>query len=171
MRDSAQARFNPTDDQRGLWECFTRALRVDDDRAVRALAGLGAGGVGIIATDPPVGGVVIDHRIHIAGGDAEEQARRTELREIRRVAPVGLGDDADSEPLCFKHAANNRHAKTRVIDVGVAANDHDIAGIPTQRFHFGARGGEEWRRPQAMCPELAVAENVFGRVHSRIAGG
>jgi hypothetical protein len=47
-----------------------------------------------------------------------------------RRSPVRLGDDADPEPLRFQQAANDRHAEAGMIDVGIAGDDDDVAGIP-----------------------------------------
>ena len=126
---------------------LARALRVDDHRAVGALAAVAAGRVGVVAAHPPVGGVAIDHRIHVAGGDAEEQARRAERAEGLGTVPVGLRDDADAQPLRLEHAADDRHAETRMIDVGIAGHDDDVALLPAERVHLRARHRQERRRP------------------------
>jgi hypothetical protein len=59
-------------------EGLATALRIDDDGAVRTPVGLAARRVGVVGTRLAVGGVAIDHRIHVAGGDAEEQVRLAE---------------------------------------------------------------------------------------------
>src|SRR5580693_992562 len=105
----------------------SRALRVDDHRAVGTPAALAARGIGIIAAYPLVGGVAIDHRIHVAGGDAKEQPRRTQGAEGLGAVPVRLRDDAHAQALRFEHAAHDGHAEARMIDIGVAGHDDDVA--------------------------------------------
>ena len=75
MRDAAQARLDAADDQRRIGIGLAAALGVDDDRVVGALVRRGVRRVGVGGTDFPVGGIAVDHRIHVAGGDAEEQVR------------------------------------------------------------------------------------------------
>ena len=55
------------------WEGFAAALGIDDDGAVRPPVRLGVGRVGVVGADFAVGRVAVDHGIHVAGGDAEEQ--------------------------------------------------------------------------------------------------
>ena len=76
--------------------------------------------IGIVASHPPIRGVAVDHRIHVAAGHAEEQPRRAECGEIRRAVPIRLGDDAHFETLRLEYAADDRHAETRMIYVGIA---------------------------------------------------
>ena len=77
MRDATQRCLDAADDYRHLAIGLARALRVHDHRTVGPLAADAARCIGIVATHAPVGGVAIDQRVHVAGGDAEEQPRRT----------------------------------------------------------------------------------------------
>ena len=87
VRDAAQRCLDAADDDRHVAVGLARALRVHDHRAIGPLAALAAGRVGIVAAHAPVGGVAIDHRVHVAGGDAEEQPRRTQrAQRTRRCA-------------------------------------------------------------------------------------
>jgi hypothetical protein len=79
-------------------EGFAAALRIDDGRAVGALAADVAGRVGVVAADLAVRRVAVDHRIHVAGGHAEEQVRLAQRLEGLGALPVGLGDDAHAKP-------------------------------------------------------------------------
>jgi hypothetical protein len=40
--------------------------------------------------------------------------------------------------LRLEHAPDDRHAEARVIDVGVARHQDDIAGVPAELVHLGA---------------------------------
>jgi hypothetical protein len=151
-----------TDDDRRAWVGFAAALGVDGDGAVGALVGLGVGGVGVVGADLAVGGVAVDHRIHVAGGDAEIQRRLAERAEGVGGVPVGLADDADAVALCFQQAPDQRHAEARVVDVGVAGDEDDVAGVPAERGHLGARHRQEGRRAEARRPVLAMREQGLG---------
>ena len=136
VRDAAQRCLDAADHDGNGSIGLARALRVDDHRAVGALAALAARGIGIIAAYPLVGGVAIDHRIHIAGGDAKEQPRRTQRPESIGTVPIRLGDDAHAQALRFEHAAHDGHAEAGVIDIGIAGHDDHVALLPPKRLHF-----------------------------------
>ena len=113
-------------------------MAVDRYRSVWPLASCIPWRVGIIIATLFVGGVVIDHRVHVAGRHAEEQVRATQYREGVCRMPVGLRDHADPEALGLQDPANDRHAEARVINVTVARDDDDVATVPTELSHFRA---------------------------------
>ena len=141
VRDAAQRSFDATDDDGHVLVGLARALRIHDDRAVRPLATLAARRVRVIAAHPAVGGVAVDHRVHVAGGDAEEQARPAQRSEGLGALPVRLGDHADAQALGLEQATDDGHAEAGVIDVGVTTDDDDVAFIPAQRIHLFAAHG------------------------------
>ena len=145
-------------------------LRIDRNRPVRALVRLGIRGVGIVGADLAVGSIAIDHRIHVAGGDAEEQVGLAEFPKFVRRIPVRLADDADAEALRLQQAPDQRHAETGMVDVGVASHQNDVAGIPAKRIHFRTRHRQERRRAETLRPELAMAEQRPGDLLKRIHG-
>jgi hypothetical protein len=159
MRDAPQTRLDAADDDGSVLIGLADALRVDDDAAVRALAPAAARCVSIVAAHPPIGGVAIDHRIHVAAGDAEEQARRTQLLEILGAMPIRLRDDADFEALSLQDPADDRHAEARMIDVGIAGHDDDVALLPAQRGHLLAARSAGTAPACAWARILEIAEN------------
>ena len=85
--------------------------------------------------------------------------------------PVGLADDADAEPLGFEQPPDQRHAEARMIDVGVAGDDDDVAGVPAQRAHFLARHRQERGDAEALCPVLAIGiDGLIGYFHAARIG-
>lgn len=54
-----------------------------------------------------------------------------------------MGQHAHTKALRFKQSSNECGAKAGVIDVGIAADNHDIAGVPAQLLHLAAR---HWQR-------------------------
>ena len=158
MGDAPQAGFDGTDHHIAARISFAATLGINRHRPVRPLVGLGVGRVGIVRAGFAVRSVAIDHRIHVAGGDAEKQVRLAEAFEVRRRIPVRLTENADAETLRFEQAADQRHAEAGVIDIGVASNQNDVARIPSEGIHFGARHGQKGGWTETMSPEFAVAE-------------
>ena len=119
---------------------------------------------------PAVGRIAVDHRIHVAAGDAEEQARLAQRLEWFGRVPVGLRDDADPEPLGFEQPADDRHAETRMVDIGVARHEHDVAGVPAECAHLGAAHRQERCRPAGMARRGNERPfGVDGAVHDALA--
>ena len=175
MGDAAQRRLDAAEHDRRVGEGLAAALGVDDDGAIRPFAALAVRRVGIIVAQASVRGVAVDHRIHIAGGDAEKQIGLAQRPKGRGVPPVGLGDDADAKTLRLEQAADDRHAEARMIDIGVAGDEDHVAGIPAERLHLRARHGQEGRDAEAMRPIFAVGEERlralrFGSGHD-LGGG
>ena len=49
-------------------------------------------------TQTSLGGVTVHHRVHVAGGDAEKEARASQLSEWVGRVPVWLRENADPKP-------------------------------------------------------------------------
>ena len=64
--------------------------------------------------------IMIDHGIHISGGDKKAKTRFTENRNAVLVLPVRLGDDADGIAVRLKHAADDRRAERGMVHVGIS---------------------------------------------------
>ena len=165
VRDAAQRRFDAADHDGHILVGLAGTLRIHDHAAVGARAGDAVRRIGVVAADPAIRGVAIHHRIHVAAGDAEEQVRPAEAHEVAGGMPVGLGDDPDAEALRLEHAADDGHAEARVVHVGVAGDDDDVAGIPAELVHLRPRHGQERRRAEPVGPVLAVRKQVAGGVH------
>jgi hypothetical protein len=96
---------------------------------------------------PPRRRVAVDHRVHVPGGDAEEQAGPPQGGEGRCRPPIGLGDDADTKALGLQQASDDRHAEARVVDVGVARHQHHVALLPPEGIHLRPGRRQKRRRP------------------------
>ncbi len=165
VRDPAQRGFYAADDDRNVLETLPCALRIDDDRPVRPAAALAARRVGVIAPYAAIGGVAVDHGVHVSGGDAEEQVGSPECGKGLSAVPVRLRDDADPETLGFQYPADDGHAEAGVIDVGVTAHQDDVAAVPAQRLHLRARHGQERGRAEALGPVFPVGRDVACGLH------
>lgn len=147
--DTTQTGLDAADHDWHVGISLAGTLRINDDRAIRALATLAVRRVGIVATHAAIAGVAIHHRVHVAGGDTEEKIRFTEHLEGVGTLPIGLRDDTHAKTLRLEQATDDRHAETRMIDVGITRYDDDIAAIPTERIHLGTRHGEKRRHAEA----------------------
>ena len=150
VSDAAETGFDAADHDGDVREEVFEDVGVDGGGVVGAEAVIAAGGVGVFAAAFSGSGVVIDHGVHAAGGDAEEEPWGAEFFEVAEVvAPIGLGDDGDLEAFGFEETADDGGAEGRVVDVGVAGDDDDIEFVPAACEDFVAGGGE----PACWVPE------------------
>ncbi len=153
VRDAAQRRFDAAEDDGHVAVGFARAIGVDDGRAVGAHPARAARGVLILAAVLLLRGEAIEHRVHVAGGDAEEEARPTERAEGVDVAPVGLREDADLEAAPFEEARDQGRAERGVIDVGITRDDDDVELAPAASAHV-VHGHRQERMLEAPATKL-----------------
>src|SRR5262249_27402846 len=130
VSDASERGLDTADDDRNVLEGFARTLRVDDYGAIRALAALTAWRICIIASNPTIRGVAVDHGVHVARGEAEKQVRPPKGGEGVRAGPGRLSDNAYAKPLCLQHAADDGHTEARMVHVGIAGDDDHVAAIP-----------------------------------------
>jgi hypothetical protein len=76
--------------------------------------------------------------------------------------PVRLRDDADAKALSLQQPSHDGHAEAGVIDVGIAGDDDDVAGVPAELVHLFARHGQEGCSAKTAGPVLAVGIEFFG---------
>ena len=73
---------------------FLQNLGVNNAGVIGPHTGTAIGRVSVVATQSLVGGIVVDHRIHRSGRNAEEQTGRSQLLEVAEItSPIGLWDD------------------------------------------------------------------------------
>jgi len=164
MGGAAQAGLNPAEDHRPLSPRLFAALGINQRRAIRALTGHVIRRISIVMAQLTIGGVAVDHRIHIPGCDAEKEVRFAEAHKVRFAAPVRLGDDTDAKALRFQHAPADRHTEARVIDIGVAGNEDNVAAVPAECIHLFARHRQKWRGAEAGRPVLRPGEKIAIRL-------
>ena len=75
-----------------------------------------------------------EHGVKAASADAAEQSRSAEAGDVFRRVPARLGNDADAVAVGFEQAAEERCAKGRVVDVGVARDEQDISPCQPRRL-------------------------------------
>ena len=100
MGQPAQRRLDAAGDDRHARERLAGALAVGQRRAVGPQADPAAGAVGVVVADLLVGRVVVDHAVHVAGADAEEQPRPAELPPglARSASRAGSGSRRGTRP-------------------------------------------------------------------------
>lgn len=119
-------------------------------------------GVGIVAANLAISRVTVDHRVHVAGRHAPEQIGLAQGLEGLGAGPVGLGDDAHAKALRLQHATDDGHAEARVIHIGIARDQNDVAAVPAELIHLRATHGQERRRAEALGPVRLVAGQRLG---------
>ena len=143
MGQPAQARLDPAGDHRDPGEGFAGPLAIRERRPVRPQPDPAPRAVRVVVADLLVGCVVVDERVHVPRTDREEQAGLAELPPRLDGFPVRLAQDRDPEPRRLQDAVQHRHCEARVIDVGVAGDEHYIDVVPPAVLHFGRRGRRE----------------------------
>ncbi len=136
VRGTAQARLNATKDHRHVFPRLFTALGIGQGGAIRALARYVIRRIGVVMAQLAIGGVAVDHRVHVASGDAEEQIRFAEAHKVLFAVPVRLGNDADAEALSLQHTSADRHTEARVINIRIAGNQNDVAAVPAKLIHL-----------------------------------
>ena len=141
VRQPPQRGFDSPDHHRDVREQSLDDLRVDPDGIVGPKPRFAAGRIGVVAPEADVGRVVVDHRIHRPGGNAEEEPRRAQLGEVAQVVPpVGLRHDGHAVAFGFEQAADHCRAECRMVDVGVARKEDDVQLLPPACADFLYRG-------------------------------
>lgn len=141
MGQAPEGGFDAAHDDRDMREQPFEDLGVDRHGIVGAEPRLAAGRVGVVAPQAQVGRVVVDHRVHRPGRDAEKEPRHAQLGEVAQiVAPVGLRHDGHVVAFGLQQAADHRRAERRVVDVCVAREEDDVQLIPSACADFLYRG-------------------------------
>ena len=97
MRQPAERGLDAAGDDRHARKRLAGALAVGNRRAVGPQADLAAGRIGVVVAYFLVGRVMVDHAVHVAGADAEEQPGPAELPPGLGTSPVGLAQDRRPE--------------------------------------------------------------------------
>lgn len=127
----------------------------------RGGGGLGNRGVGIVAADLAVGGVPVDHGIHVARGiTPQNRFGRPRALNGSLLCQSGWARCPRESPA--QHAADHSHAEAGMVDVGVAGHQNHVAAVPAKLLHLLAARGQEWCRAKALGPIGAVAAQRLG---------
>ena len=98
MCNAAQNGLDTANDDGDIAIGFFQSLAVHRDGPVRASPRDVAGGVGVVIAALPIRGVVIDHGIHIARGDAEKQVGSAKRGEGFSGLPLGCASIPTPKP-------------------------------------------------------------------------
>ena len=141
VREAAQRGLHAARDDGHAGERLAAALAVDGRRPVGPEPGAAARRVGVVAPRLPVRRVVVDHRVHVAGADAVEEPRPAQRAPRLDALPVGLGEDGDAVAQRLEPPPEDGHGERRVVDVGVAGDEHDVRRVDAARVELGAGHG------------------------------
>ena len=144
VRHATQRRLDAAQHYGHIGEKLLQDAGIDNGGVFGAQVVAAVGAVGILGTQTAIGRVLVDHRVHHAGRDAEEHPRTAQLLEVAVIAvPVRLRHDADAIPLGLDQPAYHRGAKRGMIHVGIGGKEDDVGPVPPAQFHFLARRGQE----------------------------
>ena len=99
MGDTAQRAFNPAQNNWHIGIGFTAALAINHSRTVGAFVGGIVWRVGIVTANASIGGIAVNHAVHIACGDAPRDGRFAKCHKSIFARPIWLGDDTDAKAL------------------------------------------------------------------------
>lgn len=118
-------------------------------------------------TQTAIGSVTVDHRVHVACGNAENRFGLPRRIKSSLLLQSGWAM-IDTKALRFKHTTANRHPKAGVIDIRVASNQNDVAAIPAKLIHLFTRHRQKRCRSKTGGPVLRPGEQVAIRLDQEI---
>ena len=145
VRDAAEARLKAAELNPDSGKRLPDQLRIDDQRMRRPPAGFAVLAEAVVLAEAAADGIDVDHRIHIAGGHADADARAAHDLQRFGVPPVGLGQHGHPIALGLQHPADDRNAERRVIDITVPRDQENIELLVTRLLHLGTGRGQELR--------------------------
>ena len=133
MGEPSHGGLHTTKHDGSVGEELSQDAGIDGGGIIGAETGLASSSVGVIAAQPFVGGVMVDHGVHVAGGNPEEKARSPQLLEVAEVVlPVGLRQNGHAQSFALEHTTDDRRTERRMVHVSVTVHDNDIHVVPTQ---------------------------------------
>ena len=136
MGQAAEAGLDAAGDDRHAAIGFAGPLTVGQRGPVRPPPDAAVRAVGVVVADLAVGRVVIEHRVHVAGADGEAQPGPAEALPGPAGMPVGLAENGHAIALGLQQPAQQGHGEAGMIDVGVAADEDHVDGVPAAGPHF-----------------------------------
>ena len=150
---SAQRGLHAAGHHRHPGERLPRPLAVGERCPVGAAADPSVRGIGVVVADLPIGGVVVDHRVHVARRDPEEQPRATELAPRFAAVPVGLCEHGHTPSRGLEEPPDEAVGEARVVDVGIPRDEDDIDRVPAPCLHLRPA---HWQRGRAGTARIAA---------------
>lgn len=105
MCEFSEGGFDAAQDDWKARECSTDEIGIDDGRPIRSCAGDASGRVCVVMPFFSEGGIMAEHGVQGAGGDAAEESGPSHALNIVGCVPMWLCDDSDFvagffEPSC-----------------------------------------------------------------------
>ena len=136
MRKSPKTCLDPSENDRRLLVCLPDQISIDHRRIIRTLSHHTARCIRVGRPAFFRDRIVIDHGIHIAGGNKKRKPWLSKHRDAFFVLPIRLGDDPNPIPSGFQHMADDRMSKGRMIHISVSDHIDKINLIPSPFFHL-----------------------------------
>ena len=152
MREPAQRRLHPAEQDGDAGERLPRAVGVHGAGAVGPQPGLPAGGIEILAAALFRRRIVRDHAVKIARADENAELGPPHRRKRGGVVPRGLREHRHAVARVLEQPSDDGRAERRVIDISVARHEQYIVPVPAAREHILARDGQKILCIRFMCP-------------------
>ena len=137
MRQSAQRGFDASQHDWHIGEELFEDTGIDDRGIFRTHVVTPIGTIGILRAQATVGCIFVDHRVHTARSDAEEEARAPQFLEVAIVAvPVGLRNDGHPISGSLESSSDDCRPKRGVVDIRITREQDDIEFIPSSEFQL-----------------------------------
>ena len=136
MGHSAQAGLNSTQNDRNIFVGAADQISIDHSRMIRPFSGFSSRRIRILHPSFSGNIIVIDHGIHVPGGDEEGELRPSEYVDAPLVLPVRLGNDADAVAVRLQHAADDGMPKGGMIHVCVPDDIDKVRPVNPPLFHL-----------------------------------
>ena len=130
LGNAAQAGFNAANQHIHPRVGLAATLGIDRHGTVGPFARHGGRGIGIVGAGFFVGGVAVNHRVHIARRHPKKQPRPPQAAEGVGTVPVWLANHPHPKALRLKQPPNQGHAKAGVVDIAISRHQYDVARLP-----------------------------------------
>ena len=111
-------------------------IAVDHSGMIGPLPGFPSRRIGVGGPAFPGYKIMINHGIHVSGGNQESQPGAPENADALLILPVRLGNDTDTVAVRLQNAGDYGMSKGRVIHIGVAGHIHKIRLRDPPVFHL-----------------------------------
>ena len=153
--ESAQGGLDASEHDGHIGEELLQDAGIDDRGVLRSQVVTPIGAVGVLRAQTPIGGVLVDHRVHTAWRDAKEESGSPQLLEVAEVAvPIRLRHDGHAIACCLECAPDDSCSEGRVVDISISGEQNDVELIPSSEFELLLRRRQKIRQFKTLNIEL-----------------
>ena len=112
VAEPAKGSLNSADDDGRALVGLPDQVAVDNNCIIGPFADSAAGGIGVLMASLFCHCIMVDHGVHVAGGDEKAKTRLAVNLYALRIAPVGLADQGNAVAARLQQPADDRCTKT-----------------------------------------------------------